>query len=59
MILILQMQTEPEFIQQELSKIVEFFASSASSFSGTSLAAQNLNDRKKAKIFNLNDQNNY
>ena len=31
-------------------------ASSASSFSGTSLAAQNLNDRKKAKIFNVNDQ---
>ena len=48
--------TEPEFIQAELSKIVEFFASSASSFSGTSLAAQNLNDRKKAKIFNLNDR---
>ena len=47
---------EPEFIQQELSKIVEFFASSASSFSGTSLAAQNLNDRKKAKIFNVNDR---
>ena len=42
--------SEPEFIQKELSKIVEFFASSASSFSGTSLAAQNLNDRKKARI---------
>ncbi|MDB3950882.1 outer membrane protein assembly factor BamC [Gammaproteobacteria bacterium] len=47
---------EPEFIQKELEKIVQFFASSASSFSGTSLAAQNLNDRKKAKIFNVNDQ---
>ena len=47
---------DPEFIQQELSKIVQFFASSASSFSGTSLAAQNLNDRKKAKIFNVNNQ---
>ena len=47
---------EPDFIQQELEKIVQFFASSASSFSGTSLAAQNLNDRKKAKIFNVNDQ---
>ena len=45
-----------EFIQKELEKIVQFFASSASSFSGTSLAAQNLNDRKKAKIFNVNDQ---
>lgn len=47
---------DPEFIQKELEKIVQFFASSASSFSGTSLAAQNLNDRKKAKIFNVNDQ---
>src|SRR5210317_1700214 len=47
---------DPEFIQEELEKIVQFFASSASSFSGTSLAAQNLNDRKKAKIFNVNDQ---
>ena len=47
---------DPDFIQQELEKIVQFFASSASSFSGTSLAAQNLNDRKKAKIFNVNDQ---
>ena len=46
----------PEFIQSELEKIVQFFASSVSSFSGTSLAAQNLNDRKKAKIFNVNDQ---
>jgi uncharacterized lipoprotein len=47
---------DPEFIQKELEKVVQFFASSASSFSGTSLAAQNLNDRKKAKIFNVNDQ---
>ena len=46
----------PEFVQEELEKIVQFFASSASSFSGTSLAAQSLNDRKKAKIFNINDQ---
>ena len=52
----LSIDKNPEFIQQELEKIVEFFASSASSFSGTSLAAQNLNDRKKAKIFNVNDQ---
>ena len=47
---------DPEFIQDQLSDIVQFFASSVSSFSGTSLAAQNLNDRKKTKIFNLNDQ---
>ena len=47
---------DPEFIQEELGKIVNYMASSASSFSGTSLAAQNLNDRKKAKIFNINNQ---
>jgi uncharacterized lipoprotein len=44
------------FIQAELEKIVQYFASSVSSFAGTSLAAQGLNDRKKAKIFNLNNQ---
>ena len=44
------------FMQAELEKIVQYFASSVSSFAGTSLAAQNLNDRKKAKIFNLNNQ---
>ncbi len=45
-----------DFVQQELEKLVQFYANSASSFSGTSLAAQKLNDRKKAKIFTLNDQ---
>jgi len=52
----LSIDKNPEFVQQQLEEIVQFFASSASSFSGTSLAAQNLNDRKKAKIFNVNDQ---
>ena len=52
----ISVKQDPVFIQQELEKVVQFFASSASSFSGTSLAAQNLNDRKKAKIFNVNDQ---
>ena len=47
---------DSSFIQAELEKIVQYFASSVSSFAGTSLAAQNLNDRKKAKIFNLNNQ---
>jgi outer membrane protein assembly factor BamC len=47
--------TDSEFIQAELEKLVQYFASSAASFSGTSLAAQSLNDRKKAKIFNLNN----
>ena len=50
------LEQDPDFIQNQLSDIVQFFASSVSSFSGTSLAAQNLNDRKKTKIFNLNDQ---
>ena len=49
-------EASPKFIQDELEKIVQFFASSVSSFSGTSLAAQNLNDRKKAKIFNVNNK---
>ena len=44
-------QSNPEFIQTELEKIVDYFASSISNFSGTSLAAQNLNEMKKANIF--------
>jgi outer membrane protein assembly factor BamC len=40
-----------ELIQKELENIVTFFAESVSDFSGTSLAAQNLNERKKANIF--------
>ena len=43
--------SNPEFIQKELEKIVEYFAESISNFSGTSLAAQNLNEMKKANIF--------
>lgn len=44
-------QSNPEFVQQELEKIVDYFATSVSNFSGTSLAAQNLNEMKKANIF--------
>jgi hypothetical protein len=44
-------QSNPEFVQQELEKIVDYFATSISNFSGTSLAAQNLNEMKKANIF--------
>tara|TARA_B100000575_G_scaffold184643_1_gene148556 strand:+ start:909 stop:1895 length:987 start_codon:yes stop_codon:yes gene_type:complete len=44
-------ENDPELIQLELEKIVDYFANSVSSFSGTSLAAQNLNDMKKARIF--------
>tara|TARA_B100001287_G_scaffold246177_1_gene223991 strand:- start:677 stop:1678 length:1002 start_codon:yes stop_codon:yes gene_type:complete len=50
------LEQDSDLIQNQLSDIVKFFASSVSSFSGTSLAAQNLNDQKKTKIFNLNDQ---
>ena len=47
-------QSNPEFVQQELEKIVDYFATSVSNFSGTSLAAQNLNEMKKANIFTEN-----
>jgi outer membrane protein assembly factor BamC len=43
--------SNPELLQSEMSNIVEYFAESISSFSGTSLAAQNLNEMKKASIF--------
>ena len=43
--------SNPEFLQNEMSKIVEYFAESINNFSGTSLAAQNLNEMKKANIF--------
>ena len=44
-------ESNPEFVQAELERIVEYFAESISNFSGTSLAAQNLNEMKKANIF--------
>jgi len=43
--------SNPELIQTELSSLVSYFAESVGQFSGTSLAAQNLNEMKKAKIF--------
>ena len=43
--------SNPELIQSELEKLVNYFADSVGQFSGTSLAAQNLNEMKKAKIF--------
>ena len=45
-----------ELIQSELENVVNYFAESIDSFSGTSLAAQNLNEKKKAKIFTENGQ---
>jgi len=48
--------SNPELIQSELETIVNFFAESINTFSGTSLAAQNLNDLKKSKIYLDNGQ---
>jgi outer membrane protein assembly factor BamC len=48
--------SNPELIQSELETIVDFFAESINTFSGTSLAAQNLNDLKKSKIYLENGQ---
>ena len=45
-----------ELIQSELENVVNYFAESIDSFSGTSLAAQNLNEKKKAKFFTENGQ---
>ena len=42
--------------RSELEKLVNYFADSVGQFSGTSLAAQNLNEMKKAKIFVDNGQ---
>lgn len=51
-----EIMSNPELIQDELSNLVNYFAESVSQFSGTSLAAQNLNEMKKAKIFVENGQ---
>ena len=48
--------SNPELIQTELSNLLNYFADSVGQFSGTSLAAQNLNEMKKAKIFVDNGQ---
>jgi outer membrane protein assembly factor BamC len=43
--------SNPELIQSELSSLVSYFADTVDQFTGTSLAAQNLNDLKKTRIF--------
>jgi outer membrane protein assembly factor BamC len=48
--------SNPELIQAELSNLVNYFAESVDQFSGTSLAAQNLNEIKKAKTFEVDGQ---
>ena len=47
-------ESDPEFIQNEMEKMIDYYADSLSNFSGTSLAAQNLNEMKKASIFTEN-----
>ena len=47
-------ESDPEFVQMEMEKMIDYYADSLSNFSGTSLAAQNLNEMKKAKIFTEN-----
>ena len=47
-------ESDPEFIQNEMEKMINYYADSLSNFSGTSLAAQNLNEMKKANIFSEN-----
>ncbi len=52
----LRSSIDPVLIKNELEKILQFFVNNSSSFSGTSLAAQSLNDRKKVQISNLNNK---
>ena len=47
---------DQEEIQPYLEDIVNYIADSVGTFSGTSLAAQSLNDRKKSRIFSENER---
>ena len=49
-------ELEQEDIQPFLDDIVNYIADSVGTFTGTSLAAQSLNDRKKSRIFSENDR---
>ena len=51
-----EITSNPELIQAQLSNLVNYFAESVDQFSGTSLAAQNLNEMKKAKTFVVDGQ---
>ena len=46
-----QIESDPEFIQSQMEIMLDYYADSLSNFSGTSLAAQNLNEMRKAQIF--------
>mgnify|MGYP001433430683 FL=1 len=47
---------ELEEIQPFMENIVDYIANSVGTFSGTSLAAQSLNDKKKSRIFTENEK---
>ena len=47
---------ELEEIQPFMENIVDYIANSVGTFSGTSLAAQSLNDKKKSRIFSENER---
>ena len=48
--------SDSEFLKPEFEKIVDYLAASVENFSGTSLAAQSLNENKKARIFSKDNQ---
>ena len=49
-----ELESDPEFVRTEMEKMIDYYADSLSNFSGTSLAAQNLNEMKKANIYSVN-----
>ena len=51
-----KVQLDQEEIQPFLEDIVNYIADSVGTFSGTSLAAQSLNDKKKSRIFSENER---
>tara|TARA_B100000674_G_scaffold498293_1_gene535894 strand:+ start:1472 stop:2452 length:981 start_codon:yes stop_codon:yes gene_type:complete len=51
-----EVEVDNEQIQPFLEDIVNYIADSVGTFSGTSLAAQSLNDRKKSRIFSENEK---
>ena len=51
-----EVEVDNDQIQPYLEDIVNYIADSVGTFSGTSLAAQSLNDRKKSRIFSENEK---
>ena len=52
----IKVELDQEVIQPYLEDIVNYIADSVGTFSGTSLAAQSLNDRKKSRIYSENER---